>query len=940
MPRAILVCLTIVAAFSVRLGAENVVTEDVPVPGGIAAIAEALGLPTTPDRARFIAEIARLAYPAAEGTQTTRAKAVLALGRNKGKDPVPVVSPSDTVPIPLTVAFWSRAVFHRSIRPEEAVTAIISDPRSAHLCHGLAASDDETLLFFAGHPDLIGWLHDNAAAVFAAFGGSVHIRENRVIPPGGPSAAVLWETVVGEKLSRPEAFVRALFSQDQGRLAYLYDTIADLDSARAAFALGLWMKDATVRVDRFKALAAANRAAFAQWQPSRFPFSRPLDDVAAMLSRVRAEPDGSPSFPAMRSAWAWAFESTDVPLDAVRLPNKLQDDGVIDAAWLAEAIASDDADVRSDRLDQLSFGQRAFSTPDAGALADVFVAVRGLPRFRMLMLVLERIGIRQASSYATALRRARQLNPLDGRRGLVANAQFQGALALIARMAAVQTLDVATAEALVLSLSNVALNSDGRYAGAVAIWTRRQLGAALLSPSLGLRRDSDDMESVLAAALAGARTAESPVPSRIPWEGQFYRLDMAAAEEQRLRRIREKQASPSIDVGLTLAETVKTITSGGHAAEVGAAISALKQTVQDLPSGPDGASHREVVHRAIEDLSKAATAPDTSRVGRTVAPLLEVADQLLADALMNWAYAVSIADADSPVLLGGNVTRWHDFGLNPGPRRLRQSTEWALPRQQVAVGSPWHVVGSLLGLDVALSPLALRRVDGNRVVDAPTLSTNERAAFAAALALLDPYRLRDEERDVIAEAIARGRVRVGTVAEDSSALPSLMDEVRMDGWRRRALQWMMSREPDGIGSMFSLTELLYLGAPSNVDLNAWGMSALATSGCLCTRLAPPNQWRTLLGRPQLGLMAATVPDLNLHVAMVLRDLHLPSAILKSVLAAAVQDFIDEARPTDANDWLTLVRAARTVPRERIEDYVASATADGPLVPDELTEAAR
>ena len=110
------------------------------------------------------------------------------------------------------------------------------------------------------------------------------------------------------------------------------------------------------------------------------------------------------------------------------------------------------------------------------------------------------------------------------------------------------------------------------------------------------------------------------------------------------------------------------------------------------------------------------------------------------------------------------------------------------------------------------------------------------------------------------------------------------------------------------------------------------------SGCLCTRLAPPRLWRLLSGRPQLGLMAATVPDLNLHVAMMLRELRLPAAVAKVILEAATQDFIDEVRPTDFNDWLTLVRTAQTVSRERIEDYVATATAVGPLVPDATSAA--
>jgi hypothetical protein len=130
----------------------------------------------------------------------------------------------------------------------------------------------------------------------------------------------------------------------------------------------------------------------------------------------------------------------------------------------------------------------------------------------------------------------------------------------------------------------------------------------------------------------------------------------------------------------------------------------------------------------------------------------------------------------------------------------------------------------------------------------------------------------------------------------------------MDGRRHRALQWTIANEPQRITSMFSLTELLYLGDGPVAALNPWGSSAMGWSGCLCTRLAPPRLWRLLSGRPQLGLMAATVPDLNLHVAMMLRELHLPAAVAKIVLEAATQDFIDEVRPTDFNDWL--IRSAR------------------------------
>jgi hypothetical protein len=73
--------------------------------------------------------------------------------------------------------------------------------------------------------------------------------------------------------------------------------------------------------------------------------------------------------------------------------------------------------------------------------------------------------------------------------------------------------------------------------------------------------------------------------------------------------------------------------------------------------------------------------------------------------------------------------------------------------------------------------------------------------------------------------------------------------------------------------------------------------------------------------------------MNLHVAIMLRDLRLPAAVAKVVLAGAMQDFIDEVKPSDDSDWLTLARTARTFTRDRIEDYVSAATAGGPLMPE-------
>lgn len=107
------------------------------------------------------------------------------------------------------------------------------------------------------------------------------------------------------------------------------------------------------------------------------------------------------------------------------------------------------------------------------------------------------------------------------------------------------------------------------------------------------------------------------------------------------------------------------------------------------------------------------------------------------------------------------------------------------------------------------------------------------------------------------------------------------------------------------------------------------------TGCPCTQVWPTSAWRLLGGRQQLALAAAVVPDLNFRIAEALADLRLPAVLARPVLAAAVQDFLEDASPTDGGDWWSLSEAARAVSRERIEDYVAAvASVGGALIPDD------
>ena len=930
-----------------------------PLPGGTAALAQSLGIDPVPDRGRFMYEVTRLLYNTPEGRRPSADAALLAMRQAQARVArgIPLIDPrpAENVPVPLSVDFWSNSIFRRRMTPRELIPAIVADRSAALICLGLSQLDDATLDYLADHPSILERVYERSFTAFGAFASSLQIENNRVVPPGGlrgaqgsaDDAVVLWEGLVGEKVTRPDRFIAQLLELNVGRVAYLYDTIGQLDPPRRAFALGLWMTSAQTRLERFKALAAAIDG-FREAHLRTLPFGRASYDLSMTFTRLEVDANGVPRDPASRGLWSRVFSSPDLPDDAARQMRNVEEEP-IDAAWLVEAIGTADVRLRAERLDQIAFGQRLFGSVPAAERGDVLVALRALSRYRMLIWTLERMGITSPALYASAARHAARLAPIEGRRGYAVQAQFQGALALIARMAVVRTLDARAAQKQVEQLIAVPVHETGEYGGALARWLRDSLLAAIPR--------AETSELAVLAAMSGAASGDGAA-RRVTWEGQTYRLDLGASERQRLQRVREKQEGAVLDVGIELGVAARALANDKLSLDDAQTIvERLAALAADIPrrvghdvgdTTPPGVAAApnasEVVKKAVEELTRNLRARDLKRVARTAESLNGLADELLAQTLPSIAYAADVGDPEGAVLLADDVSRRHDFGFGSKDAEVRMRSAWTVPRPEVTPGVPWHVNGSLLGLDIALAPLALRRLNFERVLEAPKLTSNERDSFALSVSLMNPFELRDADRDAISDAIGRGRRRVAglrtanatgaTAAAADAAFDRVAEEIGMEGWRRRAVRWMLTHEGDRVPTMFSATELLALGGGRPSDFNAWGMAMVTAQGCACSRLTPPGSWPTLLGRPPLGLTASSVADMHLHIAIMLRDLRLPAAIAKVVLAGAVQDFIDEVKPTDDSDWLTLARTARTYTRDRIEDYVSAATAGGPLMPEQ------
>lgn len=873
-----------------------------PLPVPAQSLADAVGLRSS-DPSTLLLHIIRLVYESADergadgGTPRAALREMLAAGDAKV---------ADVVPLPLDPSIWRETIIEQQVSDRHLAGAILNDRRLALLYHGLSALDDETLAWLGPDRETLQFLRDHGA-VFATFGRAVHVRAGRVMVPGGVEAEPVWEALVGVSPSKPAAFVQRLFRDDSGRLPFLYDAVGHLDGAHQRFALGLQLPG-TSRDDRLRALLDA----FAEqlWRPSERPFSRPMLDASLMLPALAVDERGQLAGPVGRRIWERVFrddEQVDVSFSDVEpreLPETNGDgDLPVDAAWLATRITRMPYTLGRRRLDTVLFAQRMFgglAAPDPAAgdtrgfEAGIATALRGYEAFPALMLALERIGVAEPAVLVSAARRAHALDSIRSepvRRPAVI--QFQAALGIVERARRAGALSPAGASALAASLCEISVSPDRGYEGRLARWFGESLIAGL--PSIDLTEESEPVEAAVLAAMSGAAPAASVM---VEWEGARYRVDPAAAELQRLRGVREQQAGLSIDAAL---------------AEV------------EAPAAPS---------------VTAGTGKSSTRERRVAAADRTAADRALADTLSSVLYAAHLGEAGGRAVTSGNVALRHDLGFAASGGKARSAAAWRLPVEDFGTKAGWRVRGSLLGLEAALGRLSVRRLDDTAMPPEPRLSVHERHLITLNVALLNPAAVSDTARDQIAAALARGRARASAISSDPAQIDRLAREAGLSEWRRQALAWTVEHDRARVLSQLSTLELFWLGSPrphAIQSFDAWGAATLPVSGCLCLEMPRPRPWEDMMGRPTTGLFATRAADVALQVADILASLGLPAALAPGVLAFAMQDVAEQAQPAYSGDWEEFGRAALTLSRDRVTDYVAALTANGPLIPADETE---
>lgn len=847
--------------------------------------------------------------------------------------------PSEAAPLPLPVKVWSERVFERPVAADHLLAAIVLDRRAALLYHGLASLDEPTLAFLASDPDLLSTIYRDEAAVFSTFGGSVHVRQGAIVLPGGDDARPLWEALVDEKTARPARFLRKLLERDDGRVAWFYNTVQHLDGPRRRFVLCRASRAGDARETCVMDVYAVFREFQPGWKLPDRPFTRCASDPVTALWQLRVTGNGELAGPAWRRLWEAAFDRSDLPDKPARDMRDVARDGNMDAPWLLRALSVERITLRRFRLAAVTLAQRLFPTATVQAAPDIFVAACALAQYEGLMFTLERAGVSDPAVYARAAVIARDVVDGVGTEGLPLQlAGFQGPLAFLQHAAGTPALDRVAAEALVKSFLDIPRGHDAPRGG-LARWVEAQLLPRMPAPRPGDEAQAP-AETAMLRALAGS-TGAAPVPA-VQWEDRAYRVDIAAAEFARLQQIRGKQRDNAVDAALRLWRVAAALSDASAKIDVAKSCAAqlreIGKTLQPLAPGPllgaQPPDAKQAIQDAVSELGKVRKPKDAKKLPRIAGPLAELADAMLAQTFASLAYAVAIGDPRSAVLIAGNAALQHDFQSKDTPEAERPRTPWTIAAEQAGLQGRWHMLGSLLGVDIGLARLGLRRVSSEPPDHPPTLNENDVRTLQQGVALMNPFALTDGARDAIAGAIKRGRERVGRLAADPSAFDTVAADARLDEWRRQAMRWMARNEPDRLAALFSLSELLRLGQPS-VDpsaLDAWGGVMIPFDGSF--RLAMPGDltWDEMSGRPMTGLLAAMVPDVNLRVAEALSDRHLPALLGRSVLSAAMQAFLDAADLNDDDDWAAAMGAARDLTDGCLDDCVSALTAGGPLVP--------
>ena len=713
----------------------------------------------------------------------------------------------------------------------------------------------------------------------------------------------LWTRIIFRRTVAPAGLAAAILTRPQG--AWFYYGAAGLDDETRA-----WFRARPHRLLRISAQAGA----FAAFGPSL---------------HVRGERMASPGGPAADPVWKALVDAS--PADADAFVDKLLGARAGRLAWLYDTVSRLDAGMQRHLLEGDGAVERMRRLADVFTRINTEWRVEDRPLWRPLV-------------DPAALLLELEARP-DGSPTLPDPVAWTGTLGRPVQVDAAWLVDR------VFSGDGSALRDRFDLALFAMRWTRDGREPASRG-ALDLFLDAP----VLAATLERIGVRDNAVATRL--HAVLQRSDMRE-DVQAMRLLQASLAlierpvlagsfDPPVAAGL-LAALVDRIEADGAARGVSAWVSGslaaacatlapsetLDGKLAAALSGPSPAAAVRVEwegQRYVVDRAAAARAR-LERVREAQGrPSLDVASgdaAALGNGLVALVYASALPATD-PELLASRAEARHDFGpLRAASAQDRRAWKLAEP----AAGAPWHLSGSLLGLDVALAVPSLRRVSDDP--PSPTLPAADRVAFARTVALLSARALTDASRETVLRLVDAGRRRLAALSSADDAR-ALAEAAGLSAWRREALAWAVAHDAASVPGAFSLSELAWAGDPQTAAdraaLDAWGPARLAATGELATRAPRGRGWEGAVAHDARAGLATSLGDLNLRVAAFLAARQLPASLAPDLLSAATLDLIDRVPAPRADDWRAVVAGIRALPDARLEDAVAALTADGPLRP--------
>lgn len=828
---------------------------------------------------------------------------------------------SSLLPLPLP-AFW-QSMFGTDNAAQ--LRGLLRSRNALLVYHGLMSLDPDTLRSFETRQVLLRDLADNntASAAFAAFASGLRLDNDSVLTPGDADDQFTWQTLVGASPNTPDPFLRALFTRDNGRLAWFYDTVAALPDDARTFVLMSHLPPAE-RAPAVADVYARFGSVESGWRIDTRPFHRPPFDGALALLALEPREDGTVG-PAW---WPAVFDRLMRQSDWSALPaDATQPDRPADARWVFNWLFGNADDGRQ-RFAMLRFAQRRLADvppEDASHVAAILGGVRDLP---MLMFTLERLGVRDPALLADAARTARRVTysgnetrvrPMFGR--------WQIALGLLEQVQRRAHLPADRVEALVREWIATAPSNADAATATTAAWLVDHL-----LPALADSRQSG--ESIEDTFLRAATTSSRDGRLVFTWEGLDYAVDDGGAAYRSAATIRRARPGPRLDDIVELHD----VFGGVKAATTPRALRALSPRVAELARAvqridrPGDRRIRDLVHTAVQMGIDAGRAEDhISAIGGA----LDVMTETVVASLL---YALAVSPSSEPVLYPDAWSRHaleQPRGVPGGARRAWREVAWQFPTDY-GLGGGTRLTGAYLGVDIALADAQLTRVASETLPVPGAIDDPIRRGLVEQLVLASD-RIPAELPATIAADIASARQMVESWIASPPAddvMRRALRAARLDEWRVNAILWNVSRGRSEVLRLLTMSDFAALGMSRNggdIPMLPWAGSSRLVDGCHCQNVMRGLSADGLRGR-RIGIQTFRINDAAVRLAEVLQTLGLDGRLVPALLPMAFQDWLDHSRPAWLDDWDAYALWPRSLDVERVEAYLLHLVSTGVFSP--------